>query len=229
MPKLLRCHAQYLVRFFVKATGGIEAGFGNGVSDGSLLRELFTQATGTMCCCVFMRGQAGVLSEQAVKVVRAHAGLRGQHFKRRWSVSALDVAAGVGNGRGVTSRERGLIGLAASAGTKAGGLRLFPCRVKTHVAGMGVAGTAGRPAVDAGAGHRIKEQAIGCRVARQYLCPARVAFGGVGLGGVADAGGHGTDAARDDGPIVAVGGLPGTPELAFESGNRRLAVLSIHN
>src|SRR3546814_5332253 len=73
---------------------------------------------------------------------------------------------------------------AALAGPEAGRFRLDGRPVEADVLAPRLARGTGRPAVDAGAGHRGDEAAVGCRVASDEGFPARVrrSEGGRGLG-----------------------------------------------
>src|SRR3546814_1745910 len=63
---------------------------------------------------------------------------------------------------------------AALAGPEAGRFRLDGRPVEADVLAPRLARGTGRPAVDAGAGHRGDEAALGCRVASDEGFPARV-------------------------------------------------------
>src|SRR5262249_35820174 len=75
---------------------------------------------------------------------------------------------------GLLGARRGLIGAAAFAGAEAGA----PCRlaalVKGDIRAIGPAGTAGRPAINAGGAHGIEESALRQGVAGPKRMPARL-------------------------------------------------------
>ena len=136
-------------------------------------------------CASAKAGVSPVSDEDAMEVIEAEAGLRSQGLQRWRRVGRLDAAAGGGDDGRMPRTGFGGIVLGALAGAVAGRLGLGGRGEELDVLRPRQPRGAARAAVDAGGAHRIDELAVGSRVARQYLGPARIlgdAVAGLGAG-----------------------------------------------
>jgi len=164
-----------------------------------MLALFVAQTAGPVGRGVVAGREAGDGLEDAVQVMAAQAGPRGQFGQAGRRLGAFDEAAQFGDAGGVLFGEGRLVWPAAPARAKAGGKGVGGAGVKGHVFRARVAGAAGRAAEHAGAAHRVDEVPVGGRGAGEDLRPARVGggFSGAGL----EAGVHGR-ASCGDMPVI---------------------------
>jgi len=171
-------HAQHLVGLGVAAAVGVIAGGVDGGGDRAAGAQRAAQALGPPRCGVGARRQAGDALEQAVQVMAAEAGALGQFVQAGRLFEGVEPAAQLGDQRRLAFGQRRQVGVAALAGAEAGAFGLGAAGVEGDVVRPRRARGAGRPAIDAGAAHRVEERAVGSRVAGQHGGPARIVASG---------------------------------------------------
>src|SRR5690606_26919997 len=128
--------------------------------DGPALPELVAHTLGPVRHGVASGRQPRDGLEQTVKVIGTQARMRCQLIQIGYFLRRFYAAANRGNGGGMLLGKRRLVGPAALAWPESGPFGLFPGFMELYILRFWHAGSAGRPAVNAGRADRIIECAV---------------------------------------------------------------------
>jgi hypothetical protein len=181
-------HAEHRAGFGVEAGVGLVARVVHRRRDGRGALQSVAHALRAVRDRVVLRREAGDALEDSMEMERAQRGVARQVVERGQGLVGFDASAGGRDQRRVFLRECGAVRAAALAGAESRGLRGSAVVMEAHILRPRPPRGTGGLAVDAGAGDRVHEAAVGRGIARQHGDPARIAFGMAGKGVT---GGHG--------------------------------------